>query len=261
MLQLRFDSASPYAVRMPRNNQHPEVVDLARRFVAYEVTRPEGERTPITRGLAALLDETTPHLDHRQSSEIQRAKASEAIKRLDEEAKLLTHQIWTTINYFFKTTPERAPEWGFEIRQSTRRIIKPDSREARLAVLTRYIAKEESRPEHERFSIPDLNTVKRVRNDLAGNLAARQSGKTQREVSIIHSEALAEKMFNHLQFGAAYLLAQKFNYTITPDLEHWGFNVVLVRTGNGNGHGNGNGNGHSDTNGNGSSGLGGYALP
>lgn len=248
MFQLRFDASSTYSVRMPRTRQHHEIIDLVQKFVAYERTRPEEEQTPLTNKLASLLDEVVPYFEHRESGELQRTTASEAVKRLDEEAKLFTHQIWTTMNFFFKGTPERAKTWGFEIRQSTRQILKPKSRADRLALLTRYAAREESLPEHERFSVPELNEVKRVRDELARNLSDRNAGRTQREVSIIRAEALADKMYNHLQYAAVYLLAEEFDYTITPDLEHWGFDVVMVRTGNGNGHGNG----HANGNGNGS---------
>ncbi|HMQ54589.1 MAG TPA: hypothetical protein PKE64_22175 [Anaerolineae bacterium] len=245
MLQLRLDATSAYNVRMPRIHQQREIIELTRKFVTYERTRPHEEQTPLTNRLAALLEEAMPYYEHRESGELQRTTASEAVKRLDEESKLFTHQIWTTMNFFFKGTPERAKAWGFEIRQSTRQILKPKSRTDRLALLTRYAAREESLPEHERFSVPELNEVKRVRDELARNLSDRNAGRTQREVSIIRAEALADKMYNHLQYAAVYLLAEEFEYTITPDLEHWGFDVVMVRTGNGNGHANGNGsNGH-----------------
>ncbi|HMR66515.1 MAG TPA: hypothetical protein PKE64_21080 [Anaerolineae bacterium] len=253
MFQLRFDPTSPYTVRMPRNHQKREIVSLTQKFVAYEWTRPEEARTPLTNRLAALLDEAIPHVDHRRSSERRRTAASEAVKRLDDEARALTHQIWTTMNFLFKTTPERAQDWGFEVRQSTRRINKPKSREERLVVLAGYVAQAESRPDYERFSMPPLADVKRVVAGLTENLSARHTGQTQREISIVRTEALADEMYNHLQSAAVYLLTEEFKYIITPDLKKWGFDVVSIRNSNGNGNGNGHANGNG-SNGSGSHG-------
>lgn len=246
MFQFRLDATSPYTLRMPRAQRRSEIVALAQKFVAYELTRPEAARTPLTGRLAALLNEIRPHYDHRFTGEQQRTSASEAVKRLDDEAKALVNHIWNTMYFLFKATPERALDWGFEVRQSTRRIIKPQSRSERLALLTRYVAKEESCPEYERFSMPDLAEVKRIRDELAKNLSARDAGQTQRKVSLVATEVLANQMFNHLQSALVYLLTEQYNYKLTPELENWGFEVVLMRNGNGHGRPNGNGasNGH-----------------
>lgn len=260
MYQIRIDATSPYNLRLPRDYQPQEIVGLAQKFVAYESTRAEVQRTPLTHRLATLLDEVTPCYQERDSGERQRTAASEAVKRLDHEAKTLINHLWNMMNYLFKATPEQAQAWGFEVRQVTGRIIRPQSRPKRLDLLTSYVAYEESRPDHQRFSLPDLAEVRRVRDGLAGNLSARDAGRTQREVCLIAGEALTNQMLNHLQAAVVHLLAVEYGYKLSPDLEKWGFEVVLVRHGNGHSRTNGHGNGHSQANshsdnGNGSKGV------
>lgn len=250
MIQVRLDTAGSYVVRLPKNHQSAAVMALAERFVAYDQTRPEGERSPVTATLEALLAEAGPCTTGRLCAERQRTAASEAVKRLDGEAKQLTSRIWYMMNSLFIDTPERAEVWGFKIKQGSGRIQQPTTRAGRLALLTDYVLHEESCPEGERFSIPDLAEVRRVRNELAANLSAREAGQTEREVSNINSQALARKIYNVLQVGLVGLVFEVYNFNVTPELQKWGFEVV-ARNGQSNGHTNGNGNGNGRSNGNG----------
>ncbi len=247
MYQFRIDASSGYNLRLPRVQQRQEIINLARKFVAYEWGRPEEQRTPVSDRLAALLDEVDLCYRKRDSGELQRTAASEAVKRLEREAEVLVNHLWNTMQYLFKAAPEQAQAWGFEVRQATGHIVRPKSRKKRLALLSSYVAHEESRPESERFSLPDLAEVRRVRDGLAGNLSARDAGKNQREVCLVTGEALVNRMLNHLQAAAVHLLAVEYDYKLNPELEQWGFEVVMVR----NGHSRVNGNGHGQTNGNG----------
>lgn len=248
MFRITFDPKSPYTVRFPKMEERASVLSLAQTFVAYEQSLPTEARTPFTAKLTELLDTALPMHNSRLSSEVQRTVASEAVKRLDAAAKLVCEQIYGQMKVMFPGSPERAQEWGFHVKQTTRRVLHPRSRQARLALLNRYIAKEESCPEAERFAVPALNEVRRVRDELQANLAARNDGRNQRETSIINSRPLSTELLHYLQAAAVHLLADKYGFSLTPDLRKWGFEVVARRNGHGNGHENGNGHGNELTN-------------
>lgn len=248
MIQVRFNTNGSHVVRLPKAHQRAAVIELAQQFVAYEQTRPEGERNPVTAKLEALLDQALPCANDRICSERRRMTASEAAKRLDAEARHLVRQIWFIINSRFSHMPEQADAWGFKVKQSTGRILLPQSRAARLALLSSYLEAEEQRPEHERFTMPDLNEVRRLRDDLAASLKARDVGETQRTVSVNNSHTLARQLHNFLQLGLAALVSGDYDFTITPELKNWGFDVV-GRNGQGNGHSNGHSNGQTNGNG------------
>lgn len=87
-----------------------------------------------------------------------------------------------------------------------------------------------------------------MRDDLAASLKARDAGKTQRTVSVNNSHALARQLHNFLQLGLAALVSGDYDFSITPELKNWGFDVV-GRNGHSNGHGNGHSNGQTNGNG------------
>jgi hypothetical protein len=242
MIQVRLDTTGSYAVRLPKAKQWAAVTALAQKFVAYDQTRPEAERNPVTAKLEALLAQALPCADDRLCSERRRMVASEAVKRLDGEARQLVSRMWYMMNSIFKETPEQAEAWGFKVKQGNGRIQQPQTRAGRLALLSHYLAAEERRPEGERFIFPDLAEVRRVRDELAANLSARDAGETQREVSHFAGQALARQLYNYLQVGLVELLSEVYDFNVTPDLQKWGFDVV-VRNGHGNSHTNGNDNG------------------
>ena len=118
-------------------------------------------------------------------------------------------------------------------------------------MLDSYIAQEQSRPAKERFATPDLTEVIAVRDQLRANLTARNNGKARREASVAASRAVAGELLQNLQAAAAYLISTRYNFTLTPELQQWGFTVVAARNGNGHGNGHPNGNGHGSDPGNG----------
>lgn len=243
MIKFHLDTNSSYQLRLPNIRQRAKVMALAEQFVAYDRSRPPEQQTPVTDRLADLLSQAEPVAADQLKGEQQRTAASEAVKRLEREAEALVDSIWHLMHSLYKQTPERAEAWGFDIRQGSGRILKPASRQARLALLSRYVAQEENRPEAEQFSNPALSEVRRVRDELVAKLATRDAGKTRREDSLVAGQAFAKEMLNYLQVGLIYLMSEEFNFTLGPGLQNWGFTVVLGR--NGHNHGRGNGNGHS----------------
>jgi hypothetical protein len=249
MFRVTFDPRSNYTVRFPKAAERANILALAQSFVVYERSLPAKAQTPFTAKVIELLGTAVPVHSSRLSSEAQRTVASEAVKRLDAAAKLNCEQIYGLMKVMFPGSPERAKEWGFQVKQTTRNILHPRSREARLALLNTYIAKEESRPAKERFAMPSLDQVRQVRDELQANLIARNAGRTQRETSIVNGRALAAELLQYLQAAAVYLLADQYRFSLSPDLRKWGFEVVALRNGYGNGNGNSPANGHGTTNG------------
>lgn len=235
MYQFRLDSRSPYALRIPSPARPTALIRLAQSFVAYEQSLPEDQRSPYGPLIADILDQIEPQTGNRLSGESQRVMASETVKQLDFKAIKLIRHIWQTMNLNFIERPAGAAEWGFTVKQSTGRILMPSNRDERLAVLNVYIAKELSRPEHERFQAPDLGEVMEVCEGLKANLSARQTGRTQRMISTAANRTLTAQLINHLNAAAVYLLAHRFDYTVNLELQNWGYRIV-TRNGH-NGHG------------------------
>ncbi len=221
--------------------QRASLVSLAQTFTAYEQNLPPAEQTPYTAQIAGLLAQALPTHSGQVSGEIQRTVASEAVKRLDEQARLLVNQILYMLKATFPTQPEQAEAWGFALKQTTGQIRLPKTCLERLALLNAYLAQEESRPAAEQFSLPALATVKAVRDELQANLNARDAGKMQRQLSVIAGKNVGDELLQHLQAAAVYLLSTRYNFSVSPELQRWGFEVVSLRNGAANGHTNGNG--------------------
>lgn len=214
--------------------------------MAYEHSLAPDQQTPYTAKLATLLQAALPTSAGEISSETQRTVAWEAVKRLDDHAAKLIRQIRSAIVFFFMETPERAAEWGFTLKQSTGRVRLPQTRTERAALLTAYIAAEQRRPEAERFSRPNLAEVMQVRDELYAALTARDNGKAQRQTNVAASRALTNELVRHLQAAVVYLATTRYNFALSLELQQWGFELVVPRSGpTTNGHSPNNGlNGH-----------------
>lgn len=238
MLNLRLSPGSAYQCRLPSSSQRSKIFALTRQFIEHEQTLLPEQQTPYTAPLADLLQQTVPHSNARLNGETQRRLAAGAIERLDQQSRKVVGHIWRNLNAVFAETPELAAQWGFTVKSSGR-ILMPRTRTERLAVLNVYISREEGRPEEERFSRPDLAEVIQVRDELEAKLADRTAGRTRREASIAATKNLAPQMFNLLQAAVVHLWAHEFNFSLNPDLQKWGFDVIERR--NGKHHTNGNG--------------------
>ncbi|HMR67939.1 MAG TPA: hypothetical protein PKE64_28340 [Anaerolineae bacterium] len=239
MLQIHLDPKSPYVLHFPRPHEQAKVLDLAQAFVTYDEGQPEEQQSPYTPRMRALLDQMIPSNDQRRQSEAQRTIASDTLKQFDNEAKVVIDQIVGIMKAAFPARPSQAENWGLTVKQGTGHILKPaTTRRARLALLNAYIKTEESRPEYERFSMPALDEVMRVRDGLQENLSTRDAGTNQRRISVATGKALTLALHNHLQAAAVYLLSERFGYKVSLDLSKWGYTIFL-RNGRGNGQSNG----------------------
>lgn len=229
MITAKFDTTSKLHLKFPEKNKPEQIVDAIRAFVDYELSRPVELQLPHTPIMVNLLQQWAATDDQRTQGEWQRANAAEAIERLDQEIVELVRHIRKTLDAAFPTRPSQAKGWGFKSKQTTKNILLPQSRTEHLMTLDKYIAQEQSRPAAERFTSPDLAEVIRVRDTMREQLYIRRIGRNQREKSVAAGNRIAAAMYNYLQAAAVHLLTFNFDFTITPKLEYWGYNVVSRR--------------------------------
>ncbi|MCB9101159.1 MAG: hypothetical protein H6632_16600 [Anaerolineales bacterium] len=194
--------------------------------MAYDQTLPPEEQCRYTPDIADLLQICIPVCDTYDSSESQRTIASEGVKRLDEQATHLIRRIHQLIKSDLYDTPEQAEAWGFQVKQSTKTVLLPKTRKERLVMLKKYIAQEESRPAEERFTKPDLETVKQVRDGLVTHLAVRRSGRDKRKSSRAARDEAFAKLVDCLRMAAGDLIIKRFDHKISFEMQQWGFEIV-----------------------------------
>ena len=226
MYHVILDAPSAYQVNIPTPSQPTKLIAAGQNFVKYDETLPPEEQSYLLPDLKTLLQESVPTQNTYKSSEVQRTLASEAVKRLDEQAKTLIHKIRYKLNFDYMETPEAAEEWGFQVRQGTGKILLPKNRDDRLAMLDTYIAKEESRPPEERFSKPDLADIIRLRDDLKANLDTRRASRNRRKDSYAVRAETLEALYDTLRVAGSLIILKKLNRKLTPALGNWVIEVT-----------------------------------
>ncbi|MCB0211738.1 MAG: hypothetical protein KDJ52_20535, partial [Anaerolineae bacterium] len=161
--------------------------------------------------------------------EAQRAVASDTVTKLEQRSKELVASMLKTLDAAFPDQPAKAQEWGFTTKKETANIRTPRNQKERLAVMKRYIAKEESRPEEERFTIPALTKVTNNYQAYQAAVQARASGKYQRQTHINISNALTRELAQYLQLAAGVIVGYDYRLNVSRDLQQWGFKVVERR--------------------------------
>lgn len=226
MLVIKLDVKSRWQAQIPAPRKYPRLVEMARTFVARDETLPIAEQSPYLDEVRALLVEMSMLTEQRATGETERTISAETLKRAEQEAQMVARQVQGLIVALYPLTPERAEEWGLNLKQGTGAINLPRTRTERLAFLNRYLAKEESRPPTERFQVPNLDNVRQIRDTITASLVTRSSGVTRREGSIAGIITLAYRLQQRLQAAAVYLVSKRFGYQLTPELQAWGFEVV-----------------------------------
>ncbi|MCB9079321.1 MAG: hypothetical protein H6631_17100 [Anaerolineaceae bacterium] len=227
MYHVILDSPSPYLVNIPTPNQPTKLITAGQNFVAYDETLPPEEQSYLLPALRQHLQECVPSQNSFKASEAKRTIASEAVKRLDEQAKIIIRKIHRKIDLEYMETPEAAEEWGFQVKQGTGNILLPKTQSERLALLDTYIANEESRPPEERFTTPDLAVVTGLRDDLKTNLTARRTSRSRRKDSHSACTEALEALYDTLH-GLRRLITRPESSIepVTTGLEKWGFEVI-----------------------------------
>ncbi|MCB9078921.1 MAG: hypothetical protein H6631_15060 [Anaerolineaceae bacterium] len=226
MYPIKLATSSSYQVDIPTPKQPTKLITSGQNFVAYDETLPPEEQSYLLPDLKQLLQECVPTQNTYKSSEVQRTIASEAVKRLDEQAKAIIRKIHYKLNYDYTETPEAAEEWGFEVKQGTGKILLPKKRPDRLTLLDTYIAKEESRPPEERLTAPNLAEVISLRDGLKANLDTRRTSRSRRKDSHAARAETLEALYDTLRMAGGLIILKKLNRKVTPALEKWGIEVT-----------------------------------
>ena len=221
-----LDRLSPYHVEIPPITESPMLIAAGETFVTYEETLPPEQQSTLLPDIKQHLDLCIPSKQHIKSSEAQRTVASETVKRLDEQATDLIRKIHRMFGHEFYETPDAAENWGFEVKQTTGNILMPKSRTERLDLLDAYILKEESRPEKERFTKPELAMVINLRNELKANLVARRNSRRRRKSSQSTRMTALRKLYDCLRVAASVIIIKHFDQAISPEMGNWGYEVV-----------------------------------
>ncbi|MCB0173126.1 MAG: hypothetical protein KDJ97_21555, partial [Anaerolineae bacterium] len=152
----KFDTNSDLHLELPPKNKPFEIVLSTRSCLDYELSLPPEERLPHTPRLVELYDQWNTSDDDRTEGESQRAEAAEVVEQLDQALTRCVRHIRKTIDAAFPHSPAKAKSWGFPSKNSTKNVLLPRNRKEHLKLLDKYISKEQSRPEEERFTSPPL---------------------------------------------------------------------------------------------------------
>ncbi|MCB0227015.1 MAG: hypothetical protein KDI02_25175 [Anaerolineae bacterium] len=232
MLNIRLEHLSPLHVRFPSAEKRSDVITLGKRYIAQEQTRPTKQQNLFTPTINSLLQQILDYEKKIAAGEAQRAVAADAVPALEQRSKELVTSMMKTIDAAFPHWPAKAQEWGFATKKETGNILTPKTQKDRLAVMETYIAKEESRPEEERFTIPALADVIDNYQTYRATIQARDTGQYQRETHINASNELVKQLAQYLQLAAGVLVGQDYKLKISKDLQHWGYTVVERRRSN-----------------------------
>lgn len=229
MITTKFDTASKLHLSFPDRNKPLDIASTVETFIDYDQSRPPEEQLPHTPKLVGLLQQWNESDHKRLAGESQRGAAAETVEKLDKEMIEYVRRMRKTLDATFPDVPAQAKAWGFRVKQSTKNILVPRTRRDHLTLLDKYIAKEQSRPEAERFASPDLVEITRVRDDLRDQLKIRLAGQNQREKAVADGNLIIVAMYNYLQAAAVRLLAFNFDFVLTVELQNWGYDVMPRR--------------------------------
>lgn len=223
------DTNSPYQLTFPDQRDHDGIFTLAGNYIAYEQTRPPDQQTFYTADITGWYEELVIAKQEKIAAQSRRAIASQKIKQSDAEATELVRHMWKTVTHHCHDMLSEVTQWGFKMKQTTGNALMPRNRDDRLATMTAYIIKEQSRPEEERFPKPDLAAIIVVRDELKASLVAYQTADTQRRNCDERSGELLYNLSEFLQAGGVEILGRLFRMKVSTQMRNWGFDVTLKR--------------------------------
>ncbi|MCB0212084.1 MAG: hypothetical protein KDJ52_22265 [Anaerolineae bacterium] len=229
MISIRLANQSILHVYFPESNKRANVIALGKKYTAYEKALPPKKQNLFTPIINGLLQQILEHEEKSTAGEAQRAVASGVASALERRSKELVASMMKTIDAAFPNQPAKAQEWGFYTKKRTSNILTPKTQKDRLAVMESYIAKEESRPEAERFTIPALAEVIDNVQSYKATIQARDAGQYQREAHINASNELVKSLAQYLQLAAGVIVGYNYHLKISRDLQRWGYKVVEQR--------------------------------
>ncbi|MCB0191176.1 MAG: hypothetical protein KDJ65_04460 [Anaerolineae bacterium] len=229
-MKIHLTDQSGFQVYFPDSQKRPQVIDLGKKYMAHEQTLPVKKQNLFTPIIQDLLQQILEYEKNIAEGEAQRAVASDMVTKLEERSKRLVASMLKTIDAAFPNRPAKAQEWGFDTKKETANIRTPRNQKERLAVMESYIAKEESRPEEERFTMPALADVIDNYQSYNATIKNRNVGQYQRQKYVNASNALAKQLGQYLQLAAGVIVGYDYKLEISRDLQHWGYKVIKRRS-------------------------------
>ena len=231
MISVRIDVKGPLRIHFPSAYHWVDLLELGHTFLDYERSLPLDRQSRMEPTVVRELTQAVELYDNYQAGLRQRDTALQALKQIDQQAIPLTREIYQNVKAATFATPDKAAEWGYTVKDATGVLVRPHSRPNRLALLNAYIAHEERRPVAERFPSPNLATAKQVRDALAEQWAAYQSGLERYRSSYAEGRIAFRKLSVCLRLSAATVMLLFFKGQLSFELQHWGFTLVERRTG------------------------------
>ncbi|MCB0196324.1 MAG: hypothetical protein KDJ65_30510 [Anaerolineae bacterium] len=225
------DSKSTNRLVFPSQNDEDGNIALSERFLAYEQTLPPESQAPYNDKISGWYQKLLVAKQERTAAQSRRSIASQKIKQAEEDSKELLRQMWKTVTLHCYDVISEVTQWGFKMKQTTGNALMPQTRDERLATMTAYINKEQSRPEEERFAKPDLAEIITTRDALKAHVIAYQIADTQQRNYDEQCETLLESLSDYLQASAIDILARNFKMKLSTQLQNWGYEVSLKRRG------------------------------
>ena len=230
MVNIRVDNQGSLEVHFPSPVKRSDVSDLGKKHLPYEQTLPTKQQNIFTPIISNLMQQIIELEKKGAAGEAQRAVAADAVPGLERRSKRLIESMMKTIDVAFPHRPAKAKEWGFNTKKGTANILTPKNQKERLAVMESYIAKEESRPEEERFTMPALADVIDNYQSYNATIKNRNVGQYQRQKYVNASNALAKQLGQYLQLAAGVIVGYDYKLEISRDLQHWGYKVIKRRS-------------------------------
>ncbi|MCB0210553.1 MAG: hypothetical protein KDJ52_14540 [Anaerolineae bacterium] len=224
------DSNSPNALRFPDPRRRPNVIKLAQTYMACEYSRPVEQQTPFTPIIANLLQRLLAAEQAVKQAERERKSAASELERLLLETREIIWNMWKSVTAKCSGKPDQAGYWGFHYKANTDNVLLPKTLDERLETLNMYITKEQSLPQAERFTIPNLLEVISLCNTLESHADTRVAARRERESQIESCNALALELSNYLQSAFIYLLAIEFKFKLSKNLQNWGYDIAAKRS-------------------------------
>lgn len=231
MITVRIEVKGPLRIHFPSAYHWVELLELGHTFLDYERSLPLERKSRMESLIVRDLTEAIELYDNYLAGIRQRDTALQALKQIDPQAIPLTREIYRNVKAATLAAPEQAAEWGYTVKDATGVLVRPYSRPNQLALLNAYLAYEEGRPIAERFASPDLAMVKQVRDALAEQWAAYQSGLELYRSSYAAGRIAFRKLSVCLRLSAATLMLLFFKRELSFELQNWGYTLVERQTG------------------------------
>lgn len=160
MLQIKADITGAYTVRWPALTREDGVMELARTYVAYEGSLPEGERvlTPglgLIEGVLAAAEGERAAAHHAETA---RAVASETYRQTFAAAKPKLNLALLQLKARYAANLAQLEAWGLDtvVQGRTISVRKPRTEREWAHFLARYVTKESSLAAAQQLPEPPL---------------------------------------------------------------------------------------------------------